>query len=106
MTKTQLLSSSLAHMNRLLHHDGRQNWLNKQTFSCRLHVVWQKSFVFFFTVLTKVMFQEFNTLANSIVVKKLSVVTFLPELLFKLTRFRTVRSPKFPCRGLSIGFPV
>ena len=33
MTEAQLLSSSLAHMSRLLPHNGRQNWLNKWAFS-------------------------------------------------------------------------
>ena len=83
---------------------GEIDWINKP-FLVRLHVAWQKSF-FFLTVPTKVMFHKFNTLANSIVVKKLSVVTFLPELLYKLTRFKTVRSPTFTCRGPSIGFLV
>ena len=45
-----------------------------------------RNHLFFLTVPTKVMFQEFNTFANSIVVKKLSVTTFLPEPLYKLIR--------------------
>ena len=50
-----------------------------------------KKRLFLLIVLTKVMLQEFSTLANSIVVKKLSVITFLPEPLYKLTRSNTVR---------------
>ena len=38
-----------------------------------------KKRLFLLTVPTKVMLQEFNALANSIVVKKSSVVTYLPK---------------------------
>ena len=62
--------------------------------------------LFFLTVPTKAMFQEFKTFANFIAVKKLSVVTFFPEPLYKLTWFRTVCSPTFTCRGPSVCFPV
>ena len=74
-----------AHTNRQLHHDIRQYWLNKQAFPWWVACSLEKNLLFFLTVPTKVMFQDFNTLANSIAVKKLSEVMFLPELLYKLT---------------------
>ena len=52
--------------------------LVNRSFLCGLHVAWQK-LLFFLALPTKAMFQEFNTLASFKVVKKLSVVIFLPE---------------------------
>ena len=58
MIEALLICSSLEHMNRPLHHDGRRNWSSKQAFPWQAACCLGGTFLFSLTVPINVMFQS------------------------------------------------
>lgn len=51
-----------------------------------------KNLMYFLTIRTNVIFQEFNVVVSCMLVYKLSMTTLLPVPLFLVTKSRTIRS--------------